>query len=88
MAITKKNRREFIEDMFFKLENVPIEQIVGSRVPLKQQGAHLYGSCPSGFSRPNRIRSRVVFPTPDGPHRAVTPTPAVKDTFSSTGRSP
>lgn len=60
MAITKKNRREFIEDMFFKLENVPIEQIVGSRVPLKQQGAHLYGSCP--FHSSTHHRSFVVTP--------------------------
>ena len=60
MAITKKNRREFIEDMFFKLENVPIEQIVGSRVPLKQKGAHLYGSCP--FHSSTHHRSFVVTP--------------------------
>lgn len=60
MAITKKKRREFIEDMFFKLENVPIEQIAGSRVPLKQQGAHLYGSCP--FHSSTHHRSFVVTP--------------------------
>lgn len=60
MAITKKNRREFIEDMFFKLENVPVEQIVGSRIPLKQQGAHLYGSCP--FHSSTHHRSFVVTP--------------------------
>ena len=46
--------------MFFKLENVPIEQIVGSRVPLKQQGAHLYGSCP--FHSSTHHRSFVVTP--------------------------
>lgn len=60
MAITKKNRREFIEDMFFKLENVPVEQIIGSRIPLKQQGAHLYGSCP--FHSSTHHRSFVVTP--------------------------
>lgn len=60
MAITKKNRHEFIEDMFFKLENIPVEQIVGSRISLKQQGPHFYGLCP--FHVDHHVGSFVVTP--------------------------
>ena len=36
-------------------------------------------------SNPSRMRSRVVLPVPEGAMTQVTPFPAVKDTFSSTG---
>ena len=46
--------------MFFKLENIPVEQIVGSRILLKQQGPHFYGLCP--FHVDHHVGSFVVTP--------------------------
>lgn len=59
-TIDKKNRHQFIEDMFFRLENIPVEQIVGSRIALKQQGSHFYGLCP--FHVDHSLGSFVVTP--------------------------
>lgn len=44
--ITEKERHIFIENMFAKLENVTVESIVSSRIPLKHNGRHLLGLCP------------------------------------------
>ena len=38
--LTEKERHIFIENMFAKLENISVESIVGSRIPLKRNGRH------------------------------------------------
>ena len=56
----KNERHQFIEDMFLKLDNVPIESIVGSRIPLKKNGRHFMGLCP--FHNDTHYGSFLVTP--------------------------
>lgn len=54
-------KRQFIDDMFLKLENVPVEEIVGSRVALKRQGSSYLGLCP--FHQDKHLGSFIVTPS-------------------------
>ena len=58
--ITEKERHIFIENMFAKLENISVESIVGSRIPLKRNGRHLLGLCP--FHNDTHLGSFLVTP--------------------------
>ena len=60
MASFKKERYEFIDHMFDKLDNVPVETIVGKYVDLKRAGRHLMGLCP--FHRDTKLGSFIVTP--------------------------
>lgn len=58
---TQTNKRyEFIEQMFDKLEQIPINEIVGDHLPLVRKGAHYMGLCP--FHKDTHIGSFVVSP--------------------------
>lgn len=46
MANYNKERYEFIEQMFEKLDTVSVDAVVGQYVQLRQQGRHLMGYCP------------------------------------------
>lgn len=58
--ITEKERHIFIENMFAKLENITVESIVSSRIPLKHNGRHLLGLCP--FHNDTHLGSFLVTP--------------------------
>lgn len=57
----KITRSLFIEDMFQKLDNIPIESIIGSRVNLIPRGRHLTGLCP--FHRGTHLGNFMVTPS-------------------------
>lgn len=46
MANYNKERYEFIEQMFEKLDTVSVDSVVGQYVQLRQQGRHFMGYCP------------------------------------------
>lgn len=46
MANYNKERYEFIEQMFEKLDTVSVNSVVGQYVQLRQQGRHFMGYCP------------------------------------------
>ena len=47
MAYQKnKQRYEFIDEMFEKLDAVPVSQVIGRYIDLQKRGAHHYGLCP------------------------------------------
>ena len=46
MANYNKERYEFIEQMFEKLNTVSVDSVVGQYVQLRQQGRHFMGYCP------------------------------------------
>lgn len=59
--ITAKERHQFIDSMFSRLENVPIEEIVGSRIDLIPRQSHLVGLCP--FHNDTHYGSFIVTPS-------------------------
>lgn len=60
MANYNKERYEFIEQMFEKLDTVSVDAVVGQYVQLRQQGRHLMGYCP--FHQGPHLGSFVVTP--------------------------
>lgn len=56
----KKNRYEFIEELFEQIERIPIEQIIGRYVNLVQRGQHKMGLCP--FHADTKLGSFIVTP--------------------------
>lgn len=60
MANYNKERYEFIEQMFEKLDTVSVDAVVGQYVQLRQQGRHLIGYCP--FHQGPHLGSFVVTP--------------------------
>lgn len=60
MAVSKKERHEFIDSMFDKIDNLPVESVVGRYVDLKRQGRHLLGLCP--FHKDTKLGSFIVTP--------------------------
>lgn len=59
-TITNK-RYEFIEQMFDKIDGMPINEIIGTHVSLTRKGAHYMGLCP--FHKDTHLGSFVVSPT-------------------------
>lgn len=59
-AAYKKERYEFIENMFLKLESVPVHQVIGTYIELVPRGRHFMGLCP--FHHDTRLGSFVVTP--------------------------
>lgn len=57
----KITRSLFIEDMFQKIDNIPIESIIGSHVYLIPRGRHLTGLCP--FHRGTHLGNFMVTPS-------------------------
>ncbi len=55
-----RERKEFIEQMFDKLEGLPIENTIGRRINLIPRGRHLMGLCP--FHNDTRLGSFLVTP--------------------------
>lgn len=60
MANYNKERYEFIEQMFEKLDTVSVDAVVGQYVQLRQQGRHLMGYCP--FHQGSHLGSFIVTP--------------------------
>lgn len=60
MANYNKERYEFIEQMFEKLDIVSVDAVVGQYVQLRQQGRHLMGYCP--FHQGSHLGSFIVTP--------------------------
>lgn len=60
MAKYNKERYEFIEQMFEKLDTVSVDAVVGQYVQLRQQGRHLMGYCP--FHQGSHLGSFIVTP--------------------------
>lgn len=60
MANYNKERYEFIEQMFEKLDTVSVDAVVGQYVQLRQQGRHLIGYCP--FHQGSHLGSFIVTP--------------------------
>lgn len=54
------DKKQFIEDMFSRLDDVSVEEIIGSRIQLTQKGPHFYGLCP--FHPDHSLGSFVVTP--------------------------
>lgn len=59
MAINRE-RYEFIESMFDKLDNISVERIVGHYIKLVPRGRHWMGLCP--FHRDTKLGSFIVTP--------------------------
>lgn len=59
--ITARERHLFIENMFSKLENVPIDTIIGLRIRIKPNGRHMMGLCP--FHNDLHYGSFIVTPS-------------------------
>lgn len=60
MANYNKERYEFIEQMFEKLDTVSVDAVVGQYVQLRQQGRHLMGYCP--FHQGSHLGNFIVTP--------------------------
>lgn len=60
MANYNKERYEFIEQMFEKLDTVSVDAVVGQYVQLRQQRRHLMGYCP--FHQGSHLGSFIVTP--------------------------
>lgn len=60
MANYNKERYDFIEQMFEKLDTVSVESVVGQYVQLQRYGRHLMGYCP--FHQGSHGKSFVVTP--------------------------
>ena len=56
----EQRKAEFIEDMFRKVNDIPVAEVVGSVVDLVQKGRHYMGLCP--FHPDNHIGSFIVTP--------------------------
>ena len=56
----KDERSQFIDQMIDNIHNIPVENIVGSRVRLKPNGRHYLGLCP--FHKDTKLGSFVVTP--------------------------
>lgn len=59
--VTARERHLFIENMMSKLENLSVEEYVGSRIQLHPHGRHLFGACP--FHNGTSNGSFVVTPS-------------------------
>lgn len=57
---TNKERYEFIEAMFDKLDSISVERIVGHYIKLIPKGRHWIGLCP--FHRDTKLGSFIVTP--------------------------
>lgn len=60
MANQNKERYEFIEGMFNKLESLPPHIVIGKYIPLVQRGRHWLGLCP--FHKDTKYGSFLVTP--------------------------
>lgn len=60
MAINKKGRQEFLNDMIKEVRDLPIEKVVGNYVELERKGAHYQGLCP--FHLDHEMGSFIVTP--------------------------